>query len=328
MSAPDRLQLFALEATAEFGAEIARGLGLKASRHEERTFEDGEYKVRALEAVAGNDVYVVQSLHGGPRLSADDKLNRLLFFVAALKDAGARRVTAVTPYLCYARKDRRTKWQDPVTLRYVASLFEAVRTDALLAMDVHNDAAFDNAFRCRSIGLKAEPLFVRYAKSLSAERLCVVSPDPGGVKRAELFREALEKALGSAVTKGIVDKHRSEGKVSGDLFAGDVAGRTALIVDDLISSGGTLLRAARAVRANGAQGVVAVATHGLFMSGAAEALSDPAIDRVVVTDCVPRFRIGEHPVRLKIDVIPSAALFAAAIARLHEDRGLDDLAVL
>ncbi len=328
MSLPDRLQVFALEATAEFGAEIAHGLGVKLAPAEERTFEDGEYKVRPLEAVAGNDVYVVQSLHGGPGLSADDKLNRLLFFIAALKDAGAERVTAVTPYLCYARKDRRTKWQDPVTLRYLASLFEAVGTDTLLAMDVHNDAAFENAFRCRTVALRAEPLFVRYAKALSVEKLSVVSPDPGGVKRAELFREALEKACGITVAKGLVDKHRSEGKVSGDLFAGDVAGRTVLIVDDLISSGGTLARAARAVRANGAQDVVAMATHGLFMSGAAEALADPAIDKIVVTDCVPRFRIGEDPVRLKIEVIPAAELFADAIGRLHEDRGLSDLSVL
>jgi ribose-phosphate pyrophosphokinase len=327
MKAPGCLQIFALESTAEFGAQVAHGIGLKLSHLEERTFEDGEYKLRPLDSVSGDDIYVVQSLHAGPTLSADDKLNRLLFFIAALKDAGAVRVTAVTPYLCYARKDRRTKWQDPLTLGYVARLFEALAADRIVTIDVHNDAAFENAFRCRTINLTAVPLYVQYVKELHEEKLCVVSPDPGGVKRAEFFREALEAACGFPVTKGIVDKHRSEGRVTGELFAGDVSNRTALILDDLISSGGTLLRAAKAARANGAKRVIALATHGLFMSGATESLSDPAIERIVVTDCVPGFRIGEHAVRLKIDTLPAAQLFSDAVGRLHEERDLRDLLV-
>ena len=120
-----RLCLFALEASHELGAAIAAALGQPLAAHEERDFEDGEHKTRPLDDVAGADVYVVQSLHGGPAESANDKLCRLLFFIGALKDAGAARVTAVTPYLCYARKDRRTKPNDPVTTRYVAALFEA-----------------------------------------------------------------------------------------------------------------------------------------------------------------------------------------------------------
>jgi ribose-phosphate pyrophosphokinase len=324
----ERLKIFALESTAEFGAEVAHGLAVKLSPLEERTFEDGEYKLRPLDVVAGSDVYVVQSLHAGPSLSADDKLNRLLFFISVLKDAGAARVTAVTPYLCYARKDRRTKWQDPLTLRYVAQMFEASGADGIVVMDIHNDAAFENAFRRRTINLTAAPLFVEYAKELREEKLCVVSPDPGGVKRAEFFREALESSLNIPVTKAIVDKHRSEGRVTGELFVGDVSDRVALVVDDLISSGGTLLRASKAARAHGAKRVIALATHGLFMTGATESLGDPAIDRIVVTDSVPRFRIGEHPLRLKIDVLPAARLFSDAIGRLHEERDLKDLLVV
>ena len=109
------------------------------------------------------DVYVVQSLHGGPSESANDKLCRLLFFIGALKDAGAARVTAVVPYLCYARKDRRTKPHDPVITRYVAGLFEAVGADRVVTLDVHNPVAFENAFRCRTITATAAPLFVDYA---------------------------------------------------------------------------------------------------------------------------------------------------------------------
>jgi ribose-phosphate pyrophosphokinase len=322
-----RLKLFALQASTGLGKDIAIALGHPLAAHEERDFEDGEHKIRPLDPVRGDDVYVVHSLHGGPTESANDKLCRLLFFIGALKDAGAARVTAVTPYLCYARKDRRTKPNDPVTTRYVASLFEAVGTDAIVTLEVHNPVAFENAFRCRTVTLTATPLFVDYAKALSGENLCVVSPDPGGVKRAELFRETLEIVLGRPIGKGFADKHRSAGVVTGDLFVGDAAGATALIVDDLISTGGTLLRAARAARKAGARRVLALVTHGLFMPGAAEAIADPAIDRLVVTDAVPPFRLGTSPVRSKIDTLPAAPLLAETIRRLHEGQSLTDLIV-
>src|SRR6266849_2163512 len=333
----DNLRLFALQATAELGKGIAEALGQPLAAHEERDFEDGEHKARPLENVRDADVYVLQSLHGGPTESANDKLCRLLFFIGALKDAGAARVTAVEPYLCYARKDRRTKPGDPVTTRYVASLFEAVGADAIVTLEVHNPAAFENAFRCQAVTLTAVPLFVDYAKALRRESLCVVSPDPGGVKRAELFREALEAAVGKPVGRGFADKHRSAGVVTGDLFVGDVGGATALMVDDLISTGGTLLRAARAARKAGATRVIAFVTHGLFMPGAAEVIADPAIERIVVTDTVPppphppphplpnpppqarEGRVGEgegregEVQRNKIDTIPVAPLLADAI---------------
>ena len=129
-----RFALFALNATAELGSALAAALKHPLAPHEEREFEDGEHKTRPLEAVRGADVFVLQSLHGGPEQSANDKLCRLLFFIGALKDAGATRVTALAPYLCYARKDRRTKPNDPVITRYVASLFEAVGTDGVVTL--------------------------------------------------------------------------------------------------------------------------------------------------------------------------------------------------
>jgi ribose-phosphate pyrophosphokinase len=322
------LRLFALRATDGLGREIAEALALPLAAHEERDFEDGEHKTRPLDNVRGADVYVVQSLHGGPVESTNDKLCRLLFFIGALKDAGASRVTAVAPYLCYARKDRRTKPSDPVTTRYVASLFEAVGTDVIVTLEVHNPAAFENAFRCPAIALTAAPLFVDYCRALSSgASLCVVSPDPGGVKRAELFREALEAAIGRPVGKGFAEKHRSAGVVTGDLFVGDVAGATALVIDDLISTGGTLVRAARAARQGGARQVIALVTHGLFMSGAAAAIADPAVDRLVVTDTVPPFRLGADAPRDKIDTVHAAPLLAETIRRLHDGRALTDLMV-
>src|SRR3974390_465777 len=212
-----RLCLFALHASAALGSAIANALNQPLAGQEEREFEDGEHKTRPLESVRGADVYVLQSLHAGPEQSANDKLCQLLFFIGALKDAGAARVTAFVPYLCYARKDRRTKPNDPVTTRYLAGLFEAVGTDTIVTLDVHNPTAFENAFRCRTVPLTAAPIFVEYLRTQAPMRISVVSPDTGGAKRAELFREALEETLKRPVGNAFMEKHRSGGVVSGEM---------------------------------------------------------------------------------------------------------------
>ena len=323
------LRLFALAASRELGEAVANAAGLPLAAQEERDFEDGEHKARPLDTVSGTDVYILQSLHGGPDQSTNDKLCRLLFFIGALKDAGAARVTAVTPYLCYARKDRRTKPNDPVATRYLAGMFESVGTDRVVALEVHNPAAFENAFHCRTIALTATPLFVDYVRNnLVNDKLAVVSPDAGGMKRAELLREALEQALGRPVGKGLAEKHRSSGIVSGDLFAGDVAGTTALIVDDLISTGGTLLRTARAARSAGARRVICLVTHGLFMAGSTDVLADPAIDEIVISDSVPPFRLDGDAAKNKLTILPAATLLAETIRRLHDERDLSDLMIV
>ena len=325
-SAVERLRVFALHGTEVLGGKIARSLGYELSMLEERSFEDGEHKIRPLEPVAGCDVYVVHSLHGGPEESPNDKLCRLLFFVGALKDAGAARVTAVTPYLCYARKDRRTKAQDPVTLRYLAAMFEAAGVDVAVTLEVHNEAAFENAFRCPTVALSTAPLLIDRIMSIAEGRpICVVSPDLGGGKRADLLREALERAAGRPIGKAFVEKHRSSGVVSGDLFAGEAANALCVVIDDLVSTGGTLVRAAKAARAHGANGVIACVAHGLFMPGAESALADLSIDRIITTDSVPPFRLPQGPVLGKLETISAAALFAETIRRLHHSETLADL---
>ena len=179
-------------------------LGIALADHEEREFEDGEHKSRPLTNVRGRDVYVLQSLYGDAKQSVNDKLCRLLFFIGALKDASAARVTAVVPYLGYARKDRRSKARDPVTTRYVAMLFEAVGTDCVLTLDVHNLAAYQNAFRCRTEHLEANPLFIAHLLPLLRDaQVSVVSPDAGGIKRADAFRQRLSAALKRPVGGGI-----------------------------------------------------------------------------------------------------------------------------
>lgn len=310
-------QLFAPAASRGLGARVAGRLGIELAALEEREFADGEHKVRPLEPVRGRDVYVLHGLYGAPGCSVHDKLCRLLFLLGALRDHGAARLTAVVPYLCYARKDRRTQPWDPVTTRYVAALLEAAGVDRVAAVDVHNLAAFQNAFRCQTVHLEGQDRFVdHFAGRFAGEGLVVVSPDAGGVKRAERFRQALEARLERPVGSAFVEKYRARGEVRGGALVGDVAGRAVVLLDDLVSTGGTLVRAARACRERGAQTVWAAASHGLFIGAADEALADPVLDGLAVLDTVPPFRLtGEAAA--KLEVLECAGLLAEAVASLH-----------
>lgn len=318
--------LFALNATRDFGENVARHLGLELSAHEEHEFEDGEHKARPLVSVRGRNVFVLHSLYGDGAQSVNDKLCRLLFFIGALKDASAATVTALVPYLGYSRKDQKTKPRDPVNTRYVASLFEAVGTDRVVTLDVHNLAAYQNAFRCRTDHLQANGLFVGHFAALVGQRpVVVVSPDAGGIKRAESFRQRLSRALGRPVAAAFAEKHRSEGVVSGELIVGDVQGRCAIIIDDLIGAGTTIARAVQACRSVGAVEVHAAASHGLFVGDAHRLLADDALNGIVVTDSVPPFRLKEGKVLDKLVVLPSSRLFAGAILAIHEGGSVSQL---
>lgn len=315
------IKLFGLGASRPQADAVATLLDIVRCNHEEREFEDGEHKARPLESVRGEDVYVLHSLYADREQSANDKLCRLLYFLATVRDHGAARVTAVTPYLCYARKDRRTKPYDPVTTRYVAQLFEAVCVDRIVAIDVHNPAAFENAFRCRALNLEALPLFAAHmAAALRDQAVTVLSPDAGGIKRAEALRRTLATGLAQPVELGLMEKQRSGGLVSGEALFADVAGRSVVIIDDLISTGTTLLRAARAAHTAGARKVMVAASHGLFVGAAGEALADPVLERILITDSVPPFRLHGHPALARVEVLANARLLAQAIRSLHEDQ--------
>lgn len=321
------LRLFALKSSRAFGELTCRALGVTLADHGEREFEDGEHKARPLVNVRDHDVYVICSLHGDREQSANDKLARLLFFLGAVRDAGAARLTAVVPYLCYARKDRRTKPRDPVTTRYVAALFEAVGIDRIVTLDVHNPVAYENAFRARSEHLEGRHLFAEhFAKLLPGREIVVVSPDAGGVKRAERFRQTLEQTLGGGVGSAFMEKHRSEGVVRGEAFVGEVDGKTAIVIDDLVASGTTLARAAKACRARGAREVHAAATHGLFVGEASTVLASPDFDRIVVTNTIPPFRLDPALLDRRVNVLDVAPLFADAVRRLHAGESLIELA--
>ena len=324
-AAPPRIALFAPAASAAFGTAVAAALGIAPAGHEEREFGGGEHKIRPLESVRGRAAYVVQSLHGDARGSANDRLCRLLFFVATLKDAGAASVTACLPYLAYARKDRRTKARDPVTSRYVAQLIESVGTDRVVALEVHNLAAFENAFRIPTVHLEAADLLAAACAHGGPSPLAVASPDVGGVKRARHFQERLERLRGVPVAFAFLDKQRSGGVVSGDALVGDVAGRRVILVDDMIDSGTTILRAVAACRRAGAARVDAVATHAPFSSEALRLFAGDGPDSVVVTDSVA-LAPGFDAMRAStLRVCPIAPRFAEAIRRLEDGEPLSPL---
>ncbi|MGE5115452.1 MAG: ribose-phosphate diphosphokinase [Betaproteobacteria bacterium] len=314
--------IFSLDPDDALAPALAADLDRTLAPLEERVFADGEIKLRPLADPRGADAYVVASLHGGPQLSPHDRLCRLLLFAAALRQNGAARVSAVVPYLAYARKDRQTKPFDPLSLRWLAQVTEASGVDQAIVLEAHNVAAFQNAFRCPTIHLDAHPAFEALAHELAATGpLSVASPDPGGVKRAQLWREALQESLGRSVGFAVVDKRRSGGLVSGGrIVAGEVAGSTVLLYDDLIASGETMQRAAQALRHAGARSVVACAAHGLFVDPAAQVLADAAIDRVAVTDSVPPFRLAGAGAALhdKLTTVSAVPLFARALRSSHE----------
>lgn len=320
------LRLFALSVEPDFGETVARHAGVVVAEHEERIFEDGEHKIRPATTVRGGDAYILASLFGDGQHSVNDKLMRLVFFAAALKDAGAARVTVVAPYLCYSRKDRRTKSRDPVTTRYVAQILEAVGVDRVVGIDVHNRAAFENAFRVSTEHLEARVLFAEhFQESCAGETLVVVSPDAGGVKRAEDFRRTLVKLSGKTIELAFMEKHRKEGVVSGRALVGDVSAKTAIIVDDLVSTGTTLARAAEACVAAGARRVFAAITHAVFSPGADEALGPSALEKLVVTNTVPPGRLKTAAAKNKLVVVDAAPLVAAAIVALHDNGSISAL---
>lgn len=312
------ITLFALHGSEALGERISQRLEIPLSRHEEREFEDGEHKIRPLQRVAGHHVFVVHTLHGDAAASPNDRLCRLLFFVGALKDAGAERVTALTPYLCYSRKDRRTKPYDPVTSRYVATLFEAMGVHSVVTLDVHNVAAFENAFRCPTRHLQPGELFAGHLAPLVGDRpVVVLAPDAGAAKRAENLRQNLETRLGRPVGRAMMEKTRSEGVVSGEALYGDVSGACVIAADDIIATGTTMLRAAAACRRGGAVELYAAASHGLFRAGTAALAGDGGFDRVIVTDSVPSCRKTGAGLGGRLTVLGCADLFADAVVAEH-----------
>jgi ribose-phosphate pyrophosphokinase len=320
--------LISLGESRELASAVAHAADLALVALEERQFAGGEFKLRPLESVRDRELFVLQSLAGTAEAPVSSRLVRLLFLLQGLRDAGAR-CTVLVPYLAFARKDVRTQLRDPVNSRYVAELIEAAGPSRVVGLDVHNPAAFDNAFRIPTDHLSALPMMVDHLASrfLGGASVTVVSPDVGGIKRAQILRERLSARLGRAVEIAFVEKRRANDVVSSGALAGNVNGREAIVVDDLCATGGTLIRAAEACRRAKALTVHVAVTHAPLFEGLEALLAAEAISSVIVTDSVaapyPSMLASSAPDRLT--VLSIAPLFGQAIRRTLDGKTMAPL---
>jgi len=323
----DATSCFTLRESRDLACAVYRHADLPVAELEERDFEGGEFKLRPLETVRDRTALVLQCLAGTAEVPLSERLVRLLFLLYGLRDAGALRRIALLPYLTFARKDRRTQTRDPVNSRYIAQLLEAAGVDRVITLDVHNPAALDNAFRVPVDHLSALPLMVdHFATRLHDAQLTIASPDIGGVKRAQIFRELLEARLGREVELAFFEKRRTKGVVSGDALVGTVKGRTVLVVDDLCATGNTLKRAAEVCTRVGARAIYAAVTHAPYPPGIVSVVADPAITGVITTDSAG-YHFGPLPPdgAGKLTVLSIAPLFGEALRRMLSGKPLAPL---
>ena len=304
-----RLVLVSGRAHPELAQQIAAELGSELVPTDARTFANGELYARYDESVRGADAFVIQS-HTAP---INEWLMEQLIMVDALKRASAKRITVVSPFYPYARQDKKGRGREPISARLVADLYKTAGADRIMSIDLHA-AQIQGFFDGPLDHLFAMPVLLDFFKEkLDPSTLTVVSPDMGRVRVADIWSDKLGAPL------AIIHKRRDPlvpNQVSVHEIVGDVEGRVCLLVDDLIDTGRTIVKAAEALKANGATGVVVAATHAVFSNPATEILQSESIDRVVVTDTLP---VPEEKRWDRLTVLPIAPLLARAIREVFED---------
>jgi len=311
--------LFSGNSNQKLAEEIAKKLKLHVGKALVSKFKNEETRVQIGENVRGSEVFVIQSLCKAPNGNGvNDALMELLLMIDALKRASAARITAVIPYYGYAKQDKKTTGREPISAKLVANMLKTAGAKRMVTMDLHA-AQIQGFFDGPVDNLMAMPTLCNYLKreGLSDQKIVVVSPDAGGVHRAELFAKRLNSSL------AIVFKRRPEPDVSEVTdIVGDVSGKIAVVVDDMISTGGTLDKAAQAILKKGATKVYTVATHGIFAGEAIPVLEQSPIEKVIVTDTIPFADVDEHP---KFVQLSSAQTFADAINRITTNRSVSEL---
>ena len=318
MSAVDRdhLKIFAGRASANLTDEMCQHLMLPIGQGQTELFPDGELIVRVEEDVRGRDCFVVQSTCA----PVNANLMELLIYIDCLRRASAKRITAVVPYFGYARQDRKDAGRTPITAKLVANLVVAAGANRVLTMDLHA-AQIQGFFDIPVDHLSAATVFCDYFKTIrdEMEDLVIVSPDVGNVKVANAYASTLDADL------AIIDKRRESGmKVASKNLIGDVKGRTVLMVDDMISTAGTICEAAKLVMDRGARSVIAAASHPVLVGLAFERLADSPISRIVVTDSIPDDGRLD-PIRDKLVTLSVASLLGEAVHRIHHDMSVSAL---
>jgi len=320
---PD-LKIFAIGRSRLLAEDLCALGGATLLPLQEESFADGEIQIKPLLPLRLPDpeeeVVILHTLGFELPKSPGEKIWELLMLASLLKDEGCERLTALLPYLAYSRSDQRKEPLDPLSLRYLAQLCEAAGFKRILTLDVHNPGAFENAFRCSSVNLEAAPLFCEYIKAqgLGEGSLVVMSPDLGGVKRAERFSRRLQAVLSRRpaapkVSLAIAEKYREKEGLRGQALVGEVKDAHVLIYDDMISTGKTVLKAADLARSHGARSVRVLACHGIFSQEPEKLLSSPLLDQIIVTNSNPFLGGIQGREFKKLQVLSCAPLLAQGL---------------
>lgn len=309
-----RLSIIAGRSNPKLAAEIAAYCGVELSACDIRRFSDGELSVEVRENIRGNDVFVVQSTS----TPGNDHLMELLILIDALRRASAARITAVIPYFGYARQDRKNKPRVPITAKLVSDLIVSAGANRVLTMDLHAGQIM-GFFNIPVDNLYARRVLLTYIQGKYGEReMCIVSPDAGGVARARAYAKRLEVGL------AIIDKRRvSPNEVAEMNVVGSVGGKTCVIVDDMIDTGGTLIKAADALLEHGATEVIACATHAVLSGNALERLRESNIQELVISDTI--FQPEAANASELVTQLSVASTFGEAIRRINEERSVSSL---
>jgi ribose-phosphate pyrophosphokinase len=309
------LKLLSGTANPELSERISREIGLSLTPMDVTRFADGEIDVKIGDSVRGDDIFVIQpTCH-----PVSDNLIQLFIILDALRRASAARINAVIPYYGYARKEKKTQPRDPISAKLMANIIEMAGADRLITVDLHAEA-IQGFFDIPVDALTASKILARHGRERHGRDIVVVSPDTGGTARARALARLLDAPI------AIIDKRRPrDDDVEVLNVIGEVAGMRCLVVDDLISTGSTLIGAAHALREKGAVAVDAMATHGVLSNGALAKLHAAPIDEICITDTVPLHNghsFDDHP---KLRILSVAPLIAEAIVRVHEGRSVSEL---
>jgi len=308
-----RLQVFAGNSHPQLASEIMKSLEAPLGRAIIGEWKNGETRVKLDENVRGSDVFVIQSICN----PVDHHLMELLLIIDALRRASADRITAVIPYYGYAKQEKKTSGREPISAKLVANLIVTAGAHRVLTLDLHAPA-IEGFFDIPVDHLRATPLLAKRFNQMTASRdIVAVSPDAGGVARADDFRTRVGAPL------AIISKRHPEADETEVLeMVGDVDGKTAVIVDDMISTGGTLVEAARLLKARGAAAVITAATHGIFAGDALDLIEQSPISKVFITDSIPLPNGWQSK---PIEMVSIAPLLAEAIMRIHKDLSVSAL---
>ena len=311
MSYKDDLMIFALNSNVPLAEKIANRVGVPLSKSSVERFSDGEIQINIDESVRGKDVYLVQSTSD----PVNDNLMELLIMIDAVRRASARTINIVMPYYGYARQDRKTRAREPITAKLVADMLQTAGADRVLSLDLHAPQ-IQGFFDIPVDNLMGAPLLADYFLRNNLEKdAVVVSPDHGGVTRARKLAEFLGTSI------AIVDKRRPKANVAEVMnIIGNVKGKRAIIIDDMIDTAGTMCKAADVLKQRGAKSVIALGTHPVLSGPAFERIEKSVLDEVVVTNSIP---LAHKSTKIKVlSVVP---LFAEVIRRIHYNESVDSL---